>query len=639
MSSARARRLLLAGLLLVSLAGTALAFQGTAAPAVLRPLRFARLHALPARDAAGLTRLDSGLRALVRPTLQKGRVSVEIDAVRPTAATDAVHRLGGIVGASYRNLVDARVPVAALGALSRDASVSFVQRPAHSYEDAIPGEEVQASLAAASQANGVTGKGVKVAIIDGSFAGLAARQASGDLPTNVVTRDFCEGDFLNGEGHGTAVAEIVHEMAPDAQLYLLCEGGLADLAQAEQFAKKQGVKIVNYSAEWFNQGRGTNDAGDEVDQVVADANAGGMLWVNSAGNDADTHWSGTFTDTNGDGYTDFTSGDEGNSFIAPGGDVFCGFLKWDEWPAATSDFDLVLLDSDGTVVAASNNVQNGTQPPIEEKCVQNPYSTNHQFAWAIYGQNLKSNPRFDLYSENTSSLQYQSAAYSIGDPASSPSAFAVGALCWQDNQLEFYSSQGPTADGRVKPDIAGHDSVSGATFGPFDGSCPSGFAGTSASSPEVAGAAALVKSANPSFTAAQIRAFLQQNASDLGPAGVDNQFGAGALRLPTLVVKLDKTPPVVRALASKGVRGHAVKLTARLFDDSGEVKVRDQVKRNGVVIKTLTSSFLSTLKPSTTVLTWTAPKGLKGTITHCVRGQDRAGNLSAVSCAKVTLSG
>jgi hypothetical protein len=95
----------------------------------------------------------------------------------------------------------------------------------------------------------------------------------------------------------------------------------------------------------------------------------------------------------------------------------------------------------------------------------------------------------------------------------------------------------------------------------------------------------------------------------------------------------------VRALASKGVRGHAVKLSARLFDDSGEVKVRDQVKRNGVVIKTLTSGFLSTPKPTTSFLTWSAPKGLKGTITHCMRGQDRAGNLSAVSCAKVTLSG
>ena len=639
MKPARARRLVLAGCLLVSLAAAALAFQGSASPAVLKPLRVTHLAALPARDAAGLTRLDSNLRTLVRPSLRSGRVSVEIDAARPAAARAAVSRLGGTVGASFRTVVEARMPVAGLGALSRDASVRFVQTPAHSYEDAIPGEEVRASLASASQANGVTGKGVKVAIIDGSFAGLAARQAEGDLPTNVVTRDFCEGGFPNGEGHGTAVAEIVHEMAPDAQLYLLCEGGRTDLAQAEQFARSQGVKIVNYSAEWFNQGRGTNDPSDVVDQVVADAKAGGMLWVNSAGNDADMHWSGTFTDANGDGFGEFAPGSEGNSFVAPGGDVFCGFLKWDEWPAATSDFDLVLVDSNGSVVDTSANVQSGTQPPIESKCVENPYSSNHRFAWGIYGHNVKSSPRFDLYTENTSSLQYQTAAYSIGDPASSPSAFGVGALCWQNNQLEFYSSQGPTADGRVKPDIAGHDSVSGATFGPFDGSCPSGFAGTSASSPEVAGAAALVKSANPGFTADQIGAFLQQNALDLGPSGVDNQFGAGALRLPTMVVKADRTPPSARALASKGVRGHAVKLSSRVFDDSGELRLREQVKRNGVVIKTFTSGFLLTPKAVAVPLTWTAPKALKGAITHCVRGQDRAGNLSAVTCAKVALSG
>jgi hypothetical protein len=87
------------------------------------------------------------------------------------------------------------------------------------------------------------------------------------------------------------------------------------------------------------------------------------------------------------------------------------------------------------------------------------------------------------------------------------------------------------------------------------------------------------------------------------------------------------------------VSGHAVKLYSRLFDDSGELKLREQVKRNGTVIKTITTGFVSTPKPATGYLTWTAPKTLRGTITHCVRGQDRAGNLSAVNCAKVTLTG
>ena len=34
------------------------------------------------------------------------------------------------------------------------------------------------------------------AIIDSGFLGLAARQASGDLPSTVITRDFCGGRLV-----------------------------------------------------------------------------------------------------------------------------------------------------------------------------------------------------------------------------------------------------------------------------------------------------------------------------------------------------------------------------------------------------------------------------------------------------------
>jgi hypothetical protein len=84
---------------------------------------------------------------------------------------------------------------------------------------------------------------------------------------------------------------------------------------------------------------------------------------------------------------------------------------------------------------------------------------------------------------------------------------------------------------RTKPDIAGQDSQSSATYGNFSGCGTTGFAGTSASTPTVAGAAALVKQANPAFTPAQIRSFLTGRAIDQGTPGADNQFGAGRLNL------------------------------------------------------------------------------------------------------------
>jgi subtilisin family serine protease len=653
----RARRLVVSVFVLTSLAGTALVFQGSAASSAMSRTAAAEhvRGSMPARPS-GLQKLDTpladlasskpvrsssgGYRLETAPVLRNGRVKVEIETARPAAARAAVVRLGGHVEAAYRGLIEAFVPKRSLAALSHEGSVKFVREPLKGVPDDVPGEEVGASMAAAVHAAGVTGKGTKIAIIDGTFAGLADRQASGDLPPNVVTQDFCGGRFGAGDGHGTAVAEIVHEMAPDAQLYLLCFDTISDLAAAEAFAKSQGVQIVNFSVEYFNVGRGTNDPSDPVDAIVADARANGILWVNSAGNDADTHWAGNFVDTNADNFMDFASGDEGNTFIWPNGAVTCGFLKWDEWPNAQSDFGLVLaLSSDGTIIDVSDDTQNGSQPPTEELCVQNSSGSDQIVFWAIYGGRVVTNPRLDLYTIDSFRLQYQTPASSIGDPASSPSAFAVGAVCWQNNALEFYSSQGPTVDGRVKPDIAGHDSVSGATFGPFTGSCPSGFAGTSASSPEVAGAAALVKQANPQFSATQIATFLQQNALDVGAAGADDQTGAGALRLPTLVVPKDTTPPTAKALASKGIRGHLMKLLSRVADDSGQVKIRDQVKQNGQVIKTFTTGFVAAAKPSTGYFTWKVPPKLKGIITHCVRGQDRAGNVSKISCAGVTLHG
>src|SRR5262249_26226776 len=126
------------------------------------------------------------------------------------------------------------------------------------------------------------------------------------------------------------------------------------------------------------------------------------------------------------------------------------------------------------------------------------------------------------------------AAGSIVEMAAPAASFAAAAVCWQDSSLQFYSSRGPTIDGRVKPDIAGFDGVSG-LYGPAKG-CTGGFLGTSAASPHVAGAAALVKQMNPTFGPDDLQSYLQSHAVDLGSPGFDNDTGAGKLAL-------DFTPP------------------------------------------------------------------------------------------------
>ena len=62
----------------------------------------------------------------------------------------------------------------------------------------------------------------------------------------------------------------------------------------------------------------------------------------------------------------------------------------------------------------------------------------------------------------------------------------------------------------------------------------SGFAGTSAAAPHIAGAAALVKQRHRGFRADMLRSYLIRHAAELGPPGFDDLFGAGRLFLPTI---------------------------------------------------------------------------------------------------------
>jgi subtilisin family serine protease len=463
-----------------------------------------------------------------------------------SSALSGLATIGGRVEAEYAEVVQAYVPVGALRKLADLAAVSYVGVPAVPLADSTTDEVVVASNAGTWQAAGISGAGVKVGIIDLGFIGYTVAQTNGDLPPSVTTADFGCGGVATGTSHGTAVAEIVYKMAPSAQLYLICIATNINLGQAKDYTLAQGITIVNHSVGWFNTSRGDGTGGpSSPDAIVSSARAGGILWINAAGNAAQYHWSGTFVDANANGYHDFAPGSELDTFVVGSGATVCAWLKWDSWPTTAQDFDLYLFQlSPLTRVKSSTNAQTGTQPPTEQLCYANSGPTQ-SFGLAIWRFSATATPRFDLFISNAGvgSLTYQVAAGSVTEPASSVNAMAVGAICFSTNALEPYSSQGPTIDGRLKPDIAGQDSASSPVYGVggcagSGGTGSGGFTGTSASSPHVAGAAALVAQANPTFTPAQIQSFLEARAFDLGPTGKDNLYGSGQLWLgapPTLV--------------------------------------------------------------------------------------------------------
>lgn len=109
----------------------------------------------------------------------------------------------------------------------------------------------------------------------------------------------------------------------------------------------------------------------------------------------------------------------------------------------------------------------------------------------------------------------------IGVPADADSVLAVGAV---DSLLQRggFSSTGPTADGRIKPDIAAMG-VRAA------GLTPSNFVmrgnGTSYACPILAGMATGFWQANPTLTAQQVRQFLRQSGNQA--SSPDNFLGYG----------------------------------------------------------------------------------------------------------------
>ena len=133
-------------------------------------------------------------------------------------------------------------------------------------------------------------------------------------------------------------------------------------------------------------------------------------------------------------------------------------------------------------------------------------------------------------------LQYHSPGHHMGNPEESrnPGMMAVGAThYWNTSTIAAYSSQGPTMDGRTKPDITGIACGRTVVYPPVavdGGQC--WFRGTSQAAPHVAGLAALIRQRFPDYGPRETVSYLQQHASDRGTAGADNTWGHGLATLP-----------------------------------------------------------------------------------------------------------
>jgi subtilisin family serine protease len=487
------------------------------------------------------------------------QIQLVIQAAAKAGISQTVTDLGGqVTGLGYNDTVmQGWLPIDQLEAIAANPDVLMVRRPLPAFplEALRVGNSTTEGLGVingtAWHTAGYSGAGVKVGILDLGFVGYEGLLGT-DLPAAVTAKNFVDGEtdeqLASTTEHGTACAEVIYDVAPEAAIYLAKVGTDVDIVEAVAWLMSQQVDIISSSIGLYNASPG--DGSGFLASLVSQARAAGILWVTAAGNDRESHWGGVYNNADADNFHEFADGDDVNCFTLalfglPGcAPFFFGqvniFVRWSDWAAVDQDFDLHLVKFDGTAwqtVASSTDSQNGSpgQTPTE-------WVSADVFDFAPYGLRIERKSgdqpvNFELFAPGLISfgfgLREKLQARSLANLADSADAVTVAALnVTAPHAQEFYSSEGPTngpggsdTGGFNKPDLAAFANVSTQSYG------PGVFNGTSSATPHVAGAATLVLSAYPNFTPDQLESFLTERAVDMGAAGVDTQFGFGRLFL------------------------------------------------------------------------------------------------------------
>lgn len=560
---------------------------------------------VPGPRAGGPVRVD-----------ELGRVQVYVQIAAgagPEAATevrDRIEAVGGRVDTEGLGIVQAWIPIPRLESVASMPAVRYVRPPDYGHFN-IGSVTTQGDAAlGASQVReqfGATGQGVRVGVISDGVTGLPEAIASSNLPATtfhcqlgalpvtlraggclageklvqttggVTALPFVSSQDLAAGAEGTAMLEIIRDLAPGAELWFANVDTQLEYASAASWLATNVdviVSDVTYPG-YFPNGDSTLARG--ASQIVNHPAHRARAFVVATGNHALGHYSGMYQASDlDDGFGKYHLFSATSETTGPGspatanrvtvspGLVLRIWLSWDD-PAMASanDYDLELRDcGTGTLLDWSGEAQTGSQEPQEFIAWPNLSLASTDVCYAIQNFLDLAAPRMlNVILNLGHGVQlFNTLSRSLSSPADTPGdIIAVGAVpASSPSAIEPFSSRGPTFDGRAKPDLVATDAVSVSGVGGF----PETFIGTSAAAPHVAGVAALLLQLNPGLSRGQLKTLLQESAVTLGDV---HTFGAGRVDALAAATLAASQTLALAAAVLPGSRSVQVGATATAF--------------------------------------------------------------------------